>query len=199
MKTRILFPILIIFALTACAAATPAPPLSTVEVEYVPVEKAAAEPAPVVSSGNTQLAAHLPAAGRMVIKDAELDLLVADISRAMDQVTQLAADQGGYLIKSEARRSGEYMRASIKLAVPATAFERTLAALRQLGIQVLRETSGGQDVSAEYTDLKFRLANLEATAAWVREFLKDAKTVEESLKVNAYPHPNPRMDARGHV
>jgi hypothetical protein len=40
-------------------------------------------------------------------------------------------------------------------------------------------------VSAEYTDLRSRLTNLEVTAARVREFINDAKTVEESLHINA--------------
>jgi len=33
-------------------------------------------------------------------------------------------------------------------------------------------------------DLQSRLTNLEATAARVREFLKDAKTIEDSLRIN---------------
>ncbi len=33
--------------------------------------------------------------------------------------------------------------------------------------------------------MQSRLVNLEATAARVREFLTDAKTVEESLRINA--------------
>jgi len=59
-----------------------------------------------------------------------------------------------------------------------------MAYLRHVGIQVIRETASGQDVSAEYADLASRLKNLEATADRVRSFLSEAKTVEESLKIN---------------
>ncbi|MGQ0600573.1 MAG: DUF4349 domain-containing protein, partial [Anaerolineales bacterium] len=63
-------------------------------------------------------------------------------------------------------------------------FEAALNQLRGLSVKVERESASGQDVSAEYVDLRSRLNNLEATAARVREFLADAKTVEESLKVS---------------
>jgi len=57
--------------------------------------------------------------------------------------------------------------------------------LRGLGLNVLKESSSGQDVSAEYTDLQSRLDNLEATAARVRTFLDSSKTVSDSLAVNS--------------
>jgi hypothetical protein len=110
--------------------------------------------------------------------------LVEDTDRAIDQVTQLTADYGGYLISSQSWFDGEFKYAAIRLAVPSQAFETALTNLRHLGVKVVRETGSGQDVSAEYTDLQSRLTNLEATAARVREFLKAAQTVEESLKVN---------------
>ena len=43
----------------------------------------------------------------------------------------------------------------------------------------------GQDVSNEYVDLQSKLTNLEATAARIRDFLNDAKTIEETLTVSA--------------
>ncbi|RLC67653.1 MAG: DUF4349 domain-containing protein, partial [Chloroflexi bacterium] len=42
----------------------------------------------------------------------------------------------------------------------------------------------GQDVTDEYIDLQSRLDNLKATRDRIREFLDQAKTVEESLRVN---------------
>jgi hypothetical protein len=56
--------------------------------------------------------------------------------------------------------------------------------LRALAVKVQSETSSGQDVSDEYVDLQARLTNLEATAARIRELLKEAKDVDEALQVN---------------
>jgi TolA-binding protein len=120
----------------------------------------------------------------LVIKDAEMDLVVDDVARSLARLTQLAADHGGYLINSEVSRDGGFAFALVRLAVPVQNFERALNAVRQLALRVERERASGQDVTAEYTDLQSQLTNLEATAARVREFLKDARTVEESLRIN---------------
>jgi len=121
---------------------------------------------------------------RMIIKDAYMDLLVEDTDRAIERVTVMVADQGGYIISARSWLDHESKYAEIRMGVPSLKFENTLNYLRDLGIKVLDENLSGQDVSAEYTDLKSRLGNLQATAARVREFLDDAKTVEESLRVN---------------
>jgi len=136
------------------------------------------------ASGDVAMLNYQSGSVRMVIKDAEMELLVEDTDRAIDQVTQFVADYGGYLISSQSWFDGEFKYAAIRLAVPSQAFETALTNLRHIGVKVVRETGSGQDVSAEYTDLQSRLTNLEATAARVREFLNAAQTVEESLKVN---------------
>jgi hypothetical protein len=136
------------------------------------------------TSSDVAMLSYKSSSVRMVIKDAEMQLLVEDTDRAIDQVTQMAADYGGYLLSSESWFDGEFKYATIRLAVPSEAFETALTNLRHIGVKVIKETGSGQDVSAEYTDLQSRLTNLEATAARVREFLKAAQTVEESLKVN---------------
>ncbi len=136
------------------------------------------------TAGDTSMLDYLTGSVRMVIKDDELELLVEDTDRAIDQVTQLTSDYGGYLISSQSWYDGEFKYAAIRLAVPSAAFETALTTLRHIGLQVTRETGSGQDVSAEYTDLQSRLTNLEATAARVRDFLNAAQTVDESLRVN---------------
>ena len=136
------------------------------------------------ASGDVAMLNNQSGSIRMVIKDAEMELLVENTDRAIDQVTQLVADYGGYLISSQSWFDGEFKYAAIRLAVPSQAFETALTNLRHIGVKVVKETGSGQDVSSEYTDLQSRLTNLEATAARVREFLKAAQTVEESLIVN---------------
>ena len=136
------------------------------------------------TSGDLALLNYQSNSARMVIKDAEIELMVENTDQAIDQVTQMAADYGGYLISSQSWFDGELKYATIRLAVPSQAFETALTNLRHIAVQVTKETGSGQDVSAEYTDLQSRLTNLEATAARVREFLNAAQTVDESLKVN---------------
>ncbi len=123
--------------------------------------------------------------GRKIIKDGQMNLLVADTDRAIDQVASIAVDRGGYIINSQVSMRGDVKIATLTLGVPVEQFENVQRQVRAIAIQVISETASGKDVTDEYVDLQSRLTNLEATAARVREFLQQAQTVEEALKVNA--------------
>ncbi len=125
-----------------------------------------------------------PAEGKMLIKDAQMDLLVENPDQALGQVLQTAADYGGYIISSQTWYKEQYKYATVRLGIPASNFESVLNVLRHTGLKVLQETASGNDVSSEYTDLQSKLANLEATSSRVRVFLNNATSVEESLKIN---------------
>jgi hypothetical protein len=77
-----------------------------------------------------------------------------------------------------------YKYASITIGVPVEQFETAMRRLRSIGLKVLDENASGQDVTSEYVDLQSQLGNLEATRDRIRGFLADAKTVEESLRIN---------------
>jgi hypothetical protein len=176
--------VLLVGALAACSsAATPAPQLAvvTAAVAAAPTSAPAATAAPALG-GRADL---LPAARQMIIKNADIELLVSDSGQALSRVTQLAADDGGYILSTQTSYEGDLEHASLQMAVPAAQFEMALNQLRGLSIKVLKESTTGQDVSAEYTDLQSRLNNLEATAARVRTFLDASKTVDDSLHVNS--------------
>ncbi len=124
-------------------------------------------------------------ATRKIIKDGQMNLVVKDTDRAIDQVTSIAVDSGGYVLSSQTSTQDGFKSATIKMGVPVDQFENVMRQLRSIAFQVTNESSSGQDVSDEYVDQQSRLTNLEATAARVREFLKQATTAEEALKVNA--------------
>jgi hypothetical protein len=71
----------------------------------------------------------------------------------------------------------------MRLGVPVDRFETVLKALRDLGT-VSNESASGEDVTDQYFDLNSRLNNLTATRDRLRDFLNDAKNVEEALRVN---------------
>jgi len=125
---------------------------------------------------------------RLIIKDAQVKLLVEETDVAIDRTTQMVSDLGGYIISSRIwyKEAGgnNYKFATLTLGVPVDRFEDALRRLRDLAIRVLDENASGQDVTDEYVDLQSRLRNLEATRDRIREFLNQAKTVEEALKVN---------------
>ncbi len=122
---------------------------------------------------------------QMIIKNGEMNLRVADTDQALDRVTSVAVEVGGYVISSKTWLQNDLKYASVTMGVPVDQFEAAQRRLRALAVQVLNDTASGQDVSAEYVDTQSRVANLEATAARIREFLAQAKKVDEALDVNA--------------
>jgi uncharacterized coiled-coil protein SlyX len=123
-------------------------------------------------------------ANRMIIKNAELSLLMEDVGSGIDRVTQVADDTFGYILSSRTWYQGSFQYATITIGVPVDEFENALRRLRGMAIKVQNETASGTDVSDQYVDLESRLRNLEATEARIRSFLEQAMTVEESLRIN---------------
>ena len=79
----------------AMPAAPTAPPQPAAPIQP-PQDVPGATPLPVMP----QPPGVPPAGGRMVIKDAQISLLVYDVDAAATQVTQLATDYNGYLLSS---------------------------------------------------------------------------------------------------
>lgn len=129
------------------------------------------------------------AATHMIIKNADIKLLVEDTDLAIDRATQTIGDMNGYIISSrvwyQPWYDGEnYKYATITIGIPVNQFERTLTRLRGLAVKVLDETASGEDVSNQFVDLQSQVTNLEATRERIKSFLADAKTVDEALRIN---------------
>jgi hypothetical protein len=125
---------------------------------------------------------------RMVIKSGEIKLLVKNSDVALDGLTQMVGDVGGYIVSSQiwyAAYNGEnYKYATITVSVPADQFETSLRRLRNLAIRVLNESASGEDVTDQYVDLQSELINLEATRDRIKSFLDQAQNVDEALRIN---------------
>ena len=128
-------------------------------------------------------------ANRLIIKNAEVSILVEDCDVAIDRLTQVVGDVGGYIVSSrvwyQPHADGEnYKYASITLGIPVDQFEVTMRRVRGLALRVTDENASGEDVTDQFVDLESRLKNLEATQARIQSFLEDAKTVDEALRIN---------------
>ena len=125
---------------------------------------------------------------RKIIKNADVRLQVKDTNVAVNRSTQIVSDLGGYIVSSRIWYQDYYnhnlMYGTLTLGIPVDEFEHALTRLRELSIKVLDETASGEDVTDQYVDLQSQLTNLEATRARIQDFLKDAKTVDEALRIN---------------
>ncbi len=128
------------------------------------------------------------AVDRKVIKNGQIKLLVADSDNAINGITQIAGDVGGYIVSSrvwyQSYYDTNYKYATITIGVPADQFENAINRLRKLSIRVEDENETGQDVTDQYVDLQAQLTNLQATRDRIRGFLDQAKNVNDALQIN---------------
>jgi hypothetical protein len=208
--------IAIMLLLAACGAAAPATqaPAATEAPDYYgesaaprPAEQSASDTAgePVAESAELPAAPMTTSAAfeitnpsgdltvlersnSMIIKNADVRLMVKDTGVAIDRATQIVGDSGGYIVSSRVWYQDYYGNnlkyASITLGVPVAEFERVLTRLRGLAVRVVDETASGDDVTDQYVDLQSQLVNLEATRERIKSFLDDSKTVDEALRIN---------------
>lgn len=128
---------------------------------------------------------------RMVIRDANLTIIVQDPASAMNEIIRMAETRDGYVVSSnlyKTRASGgvEVPEARITIRVPAEQLNATLNQIKALvedPKDVSDETINGQDVTKEYTDLNSRLRNLEQAEAQLREIMASATKTEDVLAV----------------
>lgn len=137
------------------------------------------------SYNETAIAAKNAAQGRIIIRTADMGIVVADTEAAMSTISQMVDENGGWVVSSNVfQYSDDAKTGNMGVRIPSDGFDSFLEAVSRLSVEVTRISTSGQDVTEEYVDLSARLANLEATADRVRSFLDEAKTVEEALEVN---------------
>ena len=120
---------------------------------------------------------------RKIVKTGYLTLEVEDVAEAMNGVAAAAKELGGYVVSSTKYENDSRPHGRISIRVPAERFDEAFDRLRQIAVDVPRESTESQDVTEEYTDLEAQLRNLEATEAQYLALLEKAETVEDILAV----------------
>jgi hypothetical protein len=112
---------------------------------------------------------------RMVIRNAEVSLVVTDARAVAEVASRLTESMGGFVTESRQWRENDAIRAHLILRVPSARLSEVMGELRKQAVRVERETVTGQDVTEEYTDLGAQLTNLEATETELRELLSTVR------------------------
>jgi hypothetical protein len=170
MKKAVYVALAALLAVTTVSCAPAAPQVVEVvrEVEMeMPVEKAV----PGAAYGGADEAALAPISERMIIRTVELAMYVQDVEGSFDEIQALAEEMGGYVANANTWHQGEYLRARLTLRVPAKGLDSALEQIKALATEVERESTSGDDVTEEYTNLEARLRNLEAAEEELRELL----------------------------
>jgi len=129
---------------------------------------------------------------RIVIRNADLSIVVDEPADAMNTIGRMAERMGGYVVSSNTWKTSNYQgievpEANITIRVPSELLNQALDEIKSLlndkDLDLLSENVSGQDVTKEYTDLNSRLKNLEEAEAQLQLILDEAYKTDEVLNV----------------
>lgn len=182
--------------LAACAAQASATQAPSMPMAAAPMQEskgiAADSAAGAMPQEAPRTAAEAATVDRVVIKNANLSIVVADPGAEMTKIAGMATAQGGFVVTSQlykttTRRGEEVPQASISIRIPADKLDATLEQIKALvkdaKTDVLSENVSGQDVTSQYTDLQSKLRNLEATEKQLQRIMEEAQKTEDVLAV----------------
>jgi archaellum component FlaC len=202
LKRLVLISMIFLLLLSGCA---PAATMAPAQPQAAPAERDFSAPASegflsgrgadsnkAASSQSSTGSQSEPGANRLVIRNANLTIIVEDPATALTAVTGMAEGMGGFVVtsnlyKTTSRSGQEYPEANITVRVPAEKLNNALAQIKALvkdpTKDIESENVSGQDVTKEYTDLQSQLTNLENTEAQLREIMASATKTEDVLAV----------------
>lgn len=129
---------------------------------------------------------------RLVIQNADLTIVVDEPAKAMDAVSNMAKQMGGFVVTSNLSKTNnsegiEIPQANITVRVPAEKLDDALTQIKGLTKNpkedVRSENRSGQDVTKEYTDAQSRLTNLQQAETQLREIMASAQKTEDVITV----------------
>jgi hypothetical protein len=197
-KRSLVIMVIITFLLTACASAAATPSAPGIDRSNQEKQSVAAAPPAPPSEGSAQsglpaLPDSQTAAGqRIVLMNADLSIVVVDPGSAMNTITKMANEMGGFVVNSrlyKVRTSNglEVPESTITVRVPAakltTAMDQIKALVKDSKNDILSENVTGQDVTKEYTDLQSQLTNLQQAEQQLQKIMDSAQTTEDVLAV----------------
>jgi hypothetical protein len=177
---------------SARSLAEPSMPFGAQSIEAPTFDEAVAEQPgvlPMEEVGGVQDLDLGSAVERLVIRDANLTIVVSDPTQTVEQISEMASSMGGFVVHSEVSEStygqGDTVakQGSITVRVPAERLDEALDRIKGGALEVRSENVSGQDVTEEYTDLQSRLRNLEQTEDQLREIMASASKTQDVLAV----------------
>jgi uncharacterized protein DUF4349 len=126
---------------------------------------------------------------RLVIKNADLAIVVKDPKADMARITKLAEEMGGFVVSSNLYQSTygpnsiEVPEVTITIRVPSEKLDEALDSIKKGVVDVDYENKSGQDVTSEYVDLQSRLTAKQAAEKKLLEILDAANRTEDVLAV----------------
>lgn len=140
------------------------------QADYAP---SVAAPSPKTDSNSNELKIQK----RMMVYSVNVNLQSKEIEAKVTEIIKLAESFGGYALQYSSN-------GIVQLKIPAEKLKPFLSTLRNQSQNYSEEVSA-KDVTEDYTDTEIRMENALKMRTRLLEILKTAKTLEETLKVEA--------------
>ena len=126
---------------------------------------------------------------RLVIKNADLAIVVKDPQARMKQISDLAVEMGGFVVSSNLYQSYygpnsiEVPEATVAIRVPSERLDEALERIKEGAVDIDYENISGQDVTSQYVDLQSQLKAKQAAEKKLLEILDQAQRAEDVLAI----------------
>jgi hypothetical protein len=121
---------------------------------------------------------------KKVIKNGDMTLKVGDAEKAAEDIAQIAATNKGEIFSTNFYQTADNVKSgTITVKVPVSNFEKTFSEMKKVASLVVSESSSGQDVTEQYTDLQSRLKNKQAEEQAFAKILERSGEIDDVLKV----------------
>jgi len=157
--------------------------VSSIAMPGMAVPEIAPAPMPPIYDGSGATIKDRAAVDAKIIRTGSLSLRVDDAEKRMDEAKALAKQLNGFVASSNLRESNGVKTGYITVRVPSDKYDALVAECKKLAALVLSESSDAEDVTAQFVDLEARLKSAKAEEEQYMAILKQAKNVEDTLKV----------------
>ncbi|MFW6174306.1 MAG: DUF4349 domain-containing protein [Chloroflexota bacterium] len=143
-----------------------------------------ATPTPAAAPTPTPGGAGLDVDERMVVRNADMSIVVEDVEDAVGRVTAAVDELDGTVLESRRQGQGEdFQSAFMSFRVPSERLDEALSRVREIAGSVESERVTSQDVTEEFVDVQARLENLRATEQRLTQLYERADSVGQVLEV----------------
>lgn len=114
---------------------------------------------------------------RKVIRQVSLTLASDETRATYDEIVRIADAAGGFVSDAQVNPTGdgEEPYISMTVRIPADGLTDSLTAIKEAADEVIAESQGAQDVTANFIDLEAQLTNLTALEVELRALLEEVR------------------------
>jgi hypothetical protein len=123
---------------------------------------------------------------RMIVRNANMEVVVGDVTKARDGISALADTYGGFVVSSQISGEGEDMYGWVSIRVTDDKLDQAMSDVRGLSVRVKSENTSSQDITEQYVDTGARLSNAEASEKEYLALLNKAEKVEDIAQIYNY-------------